>query len=112
MDPFSSAQAEFHAHDDEVDLEDFCAIMERHRPENILVLDTDELEEGVPQGEDGTGRAEDTEDSNERLPLSPRGRVAEEGVANRGKSEPKVEVSREEMVSNLVELFKEVRRGH
>ncbi|CAM9727439.1 unnamed protein product, partial [Ectocarpus sp. 4 AP-2014] len=49
----ASIKAEFHAHDDEVDLEDFCDIMERHQPENLVVTNSGGSDGGDSDGEGG-----------------------------------------------------------
>lgn len=90
-------QAEFHAHDDEVDLEDFCAIMERHQPENLLVKDSCA---GTDRGIDRLGDS--------RADGGGRGGRNGSNSNGGGGGGGKVVVTREEVVSNLVELFKEV----
>ncbi len=95
-------QAEFHAHDDEVDLEDFCDIMERHQPENLIVTnwgggDSDDEDSGNEE-EDGTeGRKNRNETGG-----------GGGGSGGMGAGGGKVAFTREEVISNLVELFKEV----
>lgn len=95
----NETQAEFHAHNDEVDLEDFCAIMERHQPENLIV------KEGASDNNSGErgGGSENGDDQ-----ADGGGRMGGAGGGSGGGG-GKVVVSREEVISNLVELFKEVR---
>lgn len=96
-------QAEFHAHDDEVDLEDFCAIMERHKPENLIV------------DRSGGGASGGSENSDAKGDSGSARWGDESGVTDGGSGggggagDGKVVVSRQEVISNLVELFKEVR---
>lgn len=97
----NSTQAEFHAHDDEVDLEDFCAIMERHQPENLVVKDS--YAGSSDSGNDGLG-------GEGRAEGAGRGEGRGSGGTGAAGGGGKVVVSREEVVSNLVELFKEVRK--
>ncbi|CAM9156385.1 unnamed protein product, partial [Discosporangium mesarthrocarpum] len=78
-------KAEFHAHDDEVDLEDFCKIMEKYQPDHLVQRATGEgSEKGTAPGSEG--------------------KVESGGEVRQGRAR----VSQEEIMSNLVELFKEV----
>lgn len=104
MHTYPTKQAEFHAHDDEVDLEDFCAIMERHKPENLTVDrggggGGGGSENSDTKGDGGSARWGDESGANDGGGGSGGG-----GGAGAGK----VVVSRQEVISNLVELFKEV----
>lgn len=103
------AQAEFHAHNDEVDLEDFCAIMERHQPENLLVKDSG-TGESVGDSEGGVEIMGDAEsEGGGQADCSTVGKRVDDERGSSCNQRGKVVVTREEVVSNLVELFKEVR---
>lgn len=102
-------QAEFHAHDDEVDLEDFCDIMERHQPENLIVTNWGGSDGGDSDGE-GSDNSDDPNDSAAGGRSNRKGTGAGAvGSGGTGAGGGKVAVTREEVISNLVELFKEVR---
>lgn len=101
-------QAEFHAHDDEVDLEDFCAIMERHKPENLTVdRGGSGSEHSDSRTESGSARRGDESGANDGGG-SAGGGGGGGGSGGGGAGAGKVVVSRQEVISNLVELFKEV----
>lgn len=107
MHTYPTNQAEFHAHDDEVDLEDFCAIMERHKPENLTVDrggggGGGGSENSDAKGDGGSARWGDESGVND-------GGGGSGGGGGAGAGAGKVVVSRQEVISNLVELFKEVR---
>lgn len=99
-------QAEFHAHDDEVDLEDFCDIMERHQPENLIVANRGGSDGGESDG-DGSDSSDDPNDGGAGGRASRKG-TAGGGIGGAGAGGGKVAFTREEVISNLVELFKEV----
>lgn len=108
-------QAEFHAHDDEVDLEDFCAIMERHQPENLIVVSSGGGNGGESDGEGGGGASENGDGQADGGgggwgdgKGGSGGSAGGGGSGGGGAGGGKIVVTREEVISNLVELFKEV----
>eukprot|EP00903_Cladosiphon_okamuranus_P007678 g7442.t1 len=102
----ASIKAEFHAHDDEVDLEDFCDIMERHQPENLIVTNRGGSDGGDSDG-DGSKNSDDPNDEDAGGRAN-RKRAGGGGSGGTGAVGGKVAFTREEVISNLVELFKEV----
>lgn len=84
--------------------------MERHQPENILVRDSYEgggaacSDEGLP----GVG-VDDKDNTAATLMSSVRAGSTGDGKGSERSCGAQFEVNREEIVSNLVELFKEVR---
>lgn len=110
MNMYHKVQAEFHAHDDEVDLEDFCDIMERHQPENLVVTNSGGSNGGDSDGEGG-GHEHDDDPTDGGAGGRANKKDAGGGVGGGGVGigGGKVVFTREEVISNLVELFKEVR---
>lgn len=92
-------QAEFDAHDDEVDLEDFCAIMERHTSMGLVVKESAEV---VARSSDNAPAVRRGANEERASYLQ-----ADIGSGNMAGTDELV-VTREEVVSNLIELFKEV----
>lgn len=98
-----------------MDLEDFCAIMERHQPEDLVVT----TENGSDGGRHNDERGDEESNSpvhcgvdaqGGRNDAHRRGGGGSNGTGG-GHGGGESVVSREEVISNLVELFKEVQAG-
>lgn len=94
-------QDEFHGHNDVVDLEDFCTIMEHHQPESLIVIDQKKRGEG-----ESTGGSEGEERNGTKDSV---GSTVGNGIGD-GETVGggKIIASREDVISNLSEVFKEV----
>ena len=90
-----------------MDLEDFCDIMQRHQPENLIVTNS-----GGSDGDDSDGDGSNNSDDGNDGGAGGRGNrkgAGGGGSGGAGGGGGKVSFTREEVISNLVELFKEVK---
>lgn len=90
-----------------MNLEDFCDIMERHQPENLIVTNRGGSDGGDSDG-DGSVNSDDPNDSGAGGRANRKG-TGGGGSGGAGAGGGKVAFTREEVISNLVELFKEVK---
>lgn len=107
-------QEEFHAHNYEVDLEDFCAIMERHQSESLIVINQKKLgdvyERSVNDVDESTGNiGEDRGEERKGTKGAVRSAVGIGSGDGGTVGDGKIIASREDVISNLSEVFKEVR---
>lgn len=89
-----------------MDLEDFCDIMERHQPENLIVTHSERGSNDVDGGCSDHGDGPSNESAWGRE--NPQGGGGGGSGGGAGVGGGKVAFTREEVISNLVELFKEV----
>lgn len=79
-------------------MEDFCTIMEHHQPESLIVIDQKKRGEAESTGDSGGEERNGTKDAV--------GNSIGDGETVGG---GKIIASREDVISNLSEVFKEVR---